>query len=88
MRLVFGVTLVGGVLAIQALVFGVHSDTPLPGWWVLLNFVPILFGYAADMGLRQSAQAGLYIGLVVQWAVIGILCGDLYLKFVRSRRQG
>ena len=83
-RIIFGVILVGGVLILHTS----HSDTLLPDWWMLLNIIPILFGYAAEMGLHQSAQAGLYVGLVIQWSMIGILFGDLYLKYAGSRRHG
>ncbi len=56
-----------------------------PSWWLLLNVIPYLFGFAIDMVGNLSPEWGFYFGLICQWSFLGYLVGTYYEK--RIRRQ-
>jgi hypothetical protein len=54
-------------------------------WWLILNIVPFLFAFAANFIVRLPGDPAFYAAIVVQWGLLGVLFGDLYIKYVRPQ---
>lgn len=64
---------------------GMKSGGAFYEWWLLPNIIPYLMGYAADAVLRIPPDPVFYGAIVLQWATLGVLFGDLYIKYVRPQ---
>ena len=80
-RIIAATTSVAFALLVQY--FGMQFGTGFYEWWLLPNIVPYLISFGADFALRISPEPVFYGALVLQWAILGVLFGDLYAKYVR-----
>ena len=58
------------------------------GWVGVLNIVPYLVSFGADMVLGMPPDPVYYFGIAVQWTIIGIGIADLYTTRRVPRRPG
>ena len=80
--------IIGAVLSIIiALIIqyvGSTSGSEYPSWWLILNIVPYLVAFGADVVLELAPDPVFYLGIAVQWGTIGILIADVFTKYRRT----
>jgi hypothetical protein len=63
---------------------GTTAGSEYPSWWLILNTVPYLVAFGADVVLGLAPDPVFYLGIAVQWGIIGILITELFIKYRRS----
>jgi hypothetical protein len=83
-KIIFAIVFAIVAVSLQAAIKGAGSD--YPGWWLILNIVPYLFGFAVDVAAHQSPDVAFYVGIVCQWFLLGYLAGEIYLKKSKGKQ--
>jgi uncharacterized protein YebE (UPF0316 family) len=82
-RIVAAIASVTFALLVQYI--GLKSGVEFYNWWLIPNIVPYLIGFGADVVLGIPPDPIFYVAIVLQWALLGVLFGDLYTKYVQPQ---
>ena len=81
----FVIAMIVVILAIALQLVGPSIGPEFVSWWLILNTVPYLLGFAVDLVAHQSPELGFYGGLAFQWFLLGYLVGDITTNRMKRR---